>query len=254
MQHIIKSGHKDRLNYFVCSNRVEMGKHAANLASNYIKKFLQEKEEVRIIFASAPSQNEMLNYLTNDPDIDWSRIVGFHMDEYIGLPYDSDQWFKNYLQKNIVEKVKMKQFHFIDGTIDPKQEKVRYAELINEKPIDVVCLGIGENGHIAFNDPPVADFEDPHAIKVVELDHKSRQQQVNDGCFSTIEEVPTHALTLTIPTLVSAAAMICTVPGRTKAEAVNKVLNGEMNTACPATILRKHLNAYLIVDREAFGG
>src|SRR5690625_1785147 len=254
MENIVHEGKKDELKYYVCSTRDEMGKLAANLASKHIKKLLAEKEEIRVIFASAPSQDETLHYLTNDQEMDWSRIVGFHMDEYIGLPTNSDQWFKNYLEKNILEKVVMKQFHFIDGTADPEEEMERYAQLLNEQPIDIVCLGIGENGHIAFNDPPVADFQDPKTIKRVELDQKSRQQQVNDGCFPSIQDVPTHALTLTIPALTATSAMICTVPGPTKKEAVSNVLNGEIDISCPATIMRKHHNAYLIMDSEAFGG
>src|SRR5690625_1094538 len=178
MNKIVHKGKKNELNYYVCSNRDDMGKLAAELASKDIQKLLEEREEVRIIFASAPSQNETLHYLTNDKKIDWSRIVGFHMDEYIGLSINSDQWFKNYLQQNLLEKVDMKQFHFIDGTADPEEEMKRYTQLLNEQPIHIVCLGIGENGHIAFNDPPVANFEDTETIKKVELDYKRDRKSV----------------------------------------------------------------------------
>lgn len=251
---IIIEGKKDELQYYVCPDRNQMGKLAADLAVKQIKKVLEDKDEVRIIFASAPSQNEFLHHFTESKEIDWSKVVGFHMDEYIGLSEDSDQWFKKYLEKNLVNKVALKSFHFIDGTKNANEMEGIYSDLLSEKPIDICCLGIGENGHIAFNDPPVADFNDSKMIKKVALDKFSRQQQVNDGCFKKIEDVPTHALSLTIPTLTSATTMICTVPGPTKKEAVQKVLYDDVSTACPATILRKHQGAHLILDEEAFGG
>lgn len=251
---ILHEGKKNQLNYYVCSTRETMGKLAAQFAANKLKEMLAVKEEVRVIFASAPSQNETLRYLTEDDEIDWSRIVGFHMDEYIGLPKDSDQRFSIYLENHLLSKVDMKEFHFIDGTKDPDEMAELYTTLLTEKPIDLVCLGIGENGHIAFNDPPVADFNDPKMVKVVELDQYSRRQQVNDGMFERIQDVPTHALSLTIPALTAASTMVCTVPGPTKKEAVNKVLHDSISTACPATILRKHDDAYLVVDKEAYGG
>lgn len=254
MKDLIKMGQKDKLHYYVCTTRDSMGRIAGKLAAEKMRELLVTKEEVRIIFASAPSQNETLAYLLSDKEIDWTRVVGFHMDEYIGLPEDSDQWFKTYLQKNITGKVDVKEFHFIDGMKDPKEEIQRYTNLLNESPIDLVCLGIGENGHIAFNDPHVADFHDSQMVKIVELDKYSRQQQVNDGCFPSIENVPTHAITLTIPILMSASTLICSVPGVTKKDAVYKVINDKISTSCPATILRTHQNAHLFLDEEAYGG
>lgn len=248
----IREGKRDKLKYFVCSNRNEMGKFAAQLSAQKIKETLATKEEVRVVFASAPSQNEIIHYLTRDKGIDWSRVVGFHMDEYLGLPKDSEQRFSAYIEKHLLDEVQMKNFYFIDGTKKPIDAARGYTEVLTEKPIDLVCLGIGENGHIAFNDPPVADFHDSEMIKSVELDQFSRRQQVNDGCFEKIEDVPTHALTLTIPALTSASTMVCTVPGATKKEAVQKVLNDAISTSCPATILRKHDDAYLILDEEAY--
>lgn len=251
---VMIEGKSDDLHYYICPDRNEMGKLAASFAVKQVKKVLKEKEEVRIIFASAPSQNEFLYHFTANKEVDWSKVVGFHMDEYIGLSEDSDQWFKNYLEENLLNKVSLKSFHFIDGTKDASEMKAMYTESLTEKPIDICCLGIGENGHIAFNDPPVADFDDPKIIKKVKLDKFSRQQQVNDGCFEKIEDVPTHALSLTIPTLISATAIICTVPGPTKKTAVQKVLQDEISTACPATILRRHQKARLVLDKEAYGG
>lgn len=253
MPNITLNGQKDKLKYYVGKTRDDMGRKAAEIAGDKIKQLLEEKDEVRIIFASAPSQDEVISNLINDKDIDWSRIVGFHMDEYIGLPLDADQWFKKYIETNILDKVDMKAFHFIDGTKPAEEEINRYTNLLNEKPIDVVCLGVGENGHIAFNDPPVADFNDPKMVKVVELDQFSRQQQVNDGAFEALKDVPKTALTLTIPALTAGGTLVCTVPGETKTEAIQKMLNDDITTACPATILRKHDEAYLIVDSDAYG-
>ncbi|GKV66574.1 MULTISPECIES: glucosamine-6-phosphate deaminase [Sporosarcina] len=253
MNAILQEGIKGTLTYRVFKSREEMGEHSADLAANKIKAALNEKDEVRVIFACAPSQNEMLRHLVETPDIDWSRIVGFHMDEYIGLPEDSTQWFKFYIENHLLSKVSLKEFHFIDGTKSPEKMMEEYTSLLNEAEIDVVCLGIGENGHIAFNDPPVADFNDPFMIKEVQLDQFSRQQQVNDGCFETLDEVPTHALSLTIPALIRAKRMVCTVPGITKSRAVKETLSNEISTDCPSTILRKHNDAYLIMDKSAFG-
>lgn len=253
MKSTVDKGKVDQLHYEVYETRSEMGYHAGQKAATAIKDALKEKEEVRVIFASAPSQNEVIHELLEDEDIDWSRVVGFHMDEYIGLPEDSDQWFRNYLETHLLSKKSLKAFHFIDGTLDPETTMSQYAALINEKPIDLVCLGVGENGHIAFNDPPVADFNDPELIKKVVLDNFSRQQQVNDGMFATLDDVPTHALSLTIPALLKGETLVCTVPGATKAKAIQAMLNDEITVACPATILREHKNTHLYVDKEAYG-
>src|SRR5699024_9717755 len=170
----------DDLKVYVCPNRNEMGKLAADFTIKQIKEKLDTKEDVRIIFASAPSQDEFLYSLTANEDIDWSRIIGFQMDEYIGLSNNSEQSFKRYLKEKLVNKKKFKDFHFIDHSENPKETQDKYQSLIKRKSIDICCLGIGENGHIAFNDPPVADFNDNQTIKKVKLDYLSRQQQVND--------------------------------------------------------------------------
>ncbi|WP_066191434.1 MULTISPECIES: glucosamine-6-phosphate deaminase [Gracilibacillus] len=243
----------DKLSYYVCENRHEMGRTAAALAAERIKQALSKKEEVRIIFAAAPSQLEFIDELTSDSSIDWSRIIGFHMDEYIGLTNYKDQRFAVFIKENIADKVNMKDMHYFDTLADPEEETIRYTRLLQEAPIDLVCLGIGENGHIAFNDPPVADFNDVKLVKQVELDQTCKQQQVNDGCFPTIDEVPKMAWTLTIPALVSSKSMVCVVPGERKAQAVYHMLKGEISTACPASILRIHSDAHLVMDREAFG-
>lgn len=253
MENSIKEGKIDELNYYVFDDRKKMGEEAAKRAADRMKQLLETKQEIRVVFAAAPSQDEFLSNLTSDKEIEWNRIVCFHMDEYLGLPSGSEQLFQKYLQHHVADKVNVKKFHFIDGSEDPEKELERYENLLKEEVVDLVFLGIGENGHIAFNDPPVADFNDPHLVKIVELDQYSRNQQVNDGCFPSIEEVPTHALTLTIPALTSAGSMICTVPGKLKSHAVRNTLHAEISTACPATILRKHQDAHLFLDFEAYG-
>src|SRR5688572_2650986 len=186
----------DRLKVRVFQNRQAMGQAAGTDAAAKIRELLAANRAVRMIFAAAPSQNETLATLAAAPGIDWSRVTAFHMDEYIGLPENAPQRFGRYLREHIFNLVKPGKVHLIDSSNRAEDECRRYAALLRDAPIDLVCLGIGENGHIAFNDPPVADFDDPELIKVVELDEACRRQQVNDGCFPTFEAVPTHALTL----------------------------------------------------------
>ncbi|NRF94223.1 glucosamine-6-phosphate deaminase [Paenibacillus frigoriresistens] len=243
----------DSLKVKVYNDRRALGAAAGAEVAARIKQLLSEKHGIRIIFAAAPSQNELLNYLSEDESIDWSRITAFHMDEYNGLPLDATQKFSRFLSEHLFNQVKPGMVHMIDSSNESEEECRRYGELLRQAPIDIVCLGIGENGHIAFNDPPVADFNDPEVIKVVELEDACRQQQVNDGCFPSFEDVPTHALTLTIPTLLSGSHLFCVVPGPTKRKAVERTLNGSISTECPSTILRKHPDCTLYVDRDSYG-
>ncbi len=241
---------KDNLIVNVFKSRTKMGSDAALNVSRKINELLKIKEEVNIIFAAAPSQNEFLAALV-EKGIDWSRVNAFHMDEYIGLDTKAPQGFGNFLREKLFDKVPFRTVHFLDGnTNNFKLECKRYINLLNSYPTDIVCLGIGENTHLAFNDPHVADFNDPEMVKVVELDLECRQQQVNDGCFSAIKEVPINALTLTIPTLFNANFMFCIVPGEKKAKAVYHTLNEEISEKFPSTILRKHSNAILYLDQD----
>lgn len=204
-----------------------------------------------MIFAAAPSQNEMLATLVAHADEPaWKHIVAFHMDEYIGLPPDSDQLFSAYLKHHLFDHLPFKKVHLINSQHPAETE--RYARLVNAAPVDIVCLGIGENGHLAFNDPPVADFNDPETAKIVTLDPACRNQQVNDGCFPSIAEVPTQAITLTIPTLLRADYLFCMVPGPTKREAVRRTLNDPVSSNCPSTILRRHRHCTLYVDKDSY--
>nr|WP_078060067.1 MULTISPECIES: glucosamine-6-phosphate deaminase [Gracilibacillus] len=229
-----------------------MGLAAAADVIEKMKSLLRGKETIRMIFASAPSQNEFLETLRNASGIDWQRVTVFHMDEYIGLQPREEQSFSAFLCDRLFDSVKPGAVHLINGVNDINKECRIYSERLREAPIDIVCLGIGENGHIAFNDPPVADFHDPAFIKKVQLDEVSRQQQVNDSCFPKLEDVPTHALTLTIPALMSGCHLYCIVPGATKKNAVQQTLKGPISEKNPASILRRHPACTLYVDKDAY--
>lgn len=251
----MKTMTRDALRVEIYDIRAEMGAAAGSLAARRIREALAQKEEVNVIFAAAPSQNEMLAALVAAPDIDWSRVNAFHMDEYIGLSKEAPQCFGNFLKEHIFGKLPFKTVNYIDcEATDMEAECARYSALLRQYPVDIVLLGIGENGHIAFNDPPVADFQDPKPVKVVQLDPICRQQQVNDGCFAALELVPKFALTLTVPALMRASHLVCTVPAATKAWAVERTVNGEIGEHCPATAMRLHKSAVLFCDRDSGGG
>ena len=240
------------LNVSVYSSRDEMGMAAAKDAAAQIQQLLNEKQFVNIIFAAAPSQNEMLFHLASHQDIDWSRVNAFHMDEYVGLSENAPQRFGHFLEQAIFGKKTFHAVHYINGNaVDPAAECSRYAELLEAHPVDMVCMGIGENTHIAFNDPHVADLNDPLMVKLVELDEVSRMQQVHDGCFASIKEVPRTAITLTIPALLKAASIFCVVPGINKAQAVYHTINSPVSALYPSTALRQHEQARLYLDLKS---
>ena len=242
----------DKLSVEIYENRTLMGEAAARDIKAKIAELLACKAEINMIFAAAPSQNDVLKALVEDKDIEWNRVNAYHMDEYIGLDKDAPQGFGNFLKAHIFGLVPFKSVNYIDITAtDPEAEAARYGKLLDENPTDIVVMGIGENGHIAFNDPPVADFKDAKTVKPVQLDEICRQQQVNDGCFASIDKVPTHAMTLTVPTLVRAPYLFCIVPAPTKANAVYETLNGSIDEHCPASILRLQENAVLYLDNES---
>ncbi|MEM1484934.1 glucosamine-6-phosphate deaminase [Oscillospiraceae bacterium PP1C4] len=243
---------KDLLNVKTYSSRKEMGEAAAKDFAALVQRLLETKESIRVIFAAAPSQNEFLEAVCADTEIDFSRIEAFHMDEYIGLHKQAPQRFGNFLKRQIFDRCNFKSVSYIDGqSLRPEQECERYTALLTEHPIDIVCMGIGENGHIAFNDPDVADFNDVQKVKTVALDNVCRQQQVNDGCFMTLDDVPKTAVTLTIPMLMNAEFHLCIVPAKTKAQAVQNTLLGEISASCPASVLRKAKNAVLYLDLDS---
>jgi len=242
----------DHLRVQIFQHRSAMGAAAGKEMANRLKDLLTQQKTVTVLFAAAPSQNEFLAALAGEPGIDWQRVIALHMDEYIGLPENAPQLFRKYLEDHIINLVHPGQVHFINGSAPSLTDECRrYGRLIVEHPLDIVCCGIGENGHLAFNDPPVADFLDPEIIKVVELEEKCRQQQVNDGCWPSLAHVPKKALTLTVPALLSARYIYCVVPGAAKAEAVKAALSGPVTTACPASVLRRHFRANLYLDHDA---
>ncbi len=238
------------LSISVFDTREEMGKVAAVDAAERINHVIAEKGEATVVFAAAPSQNELLAAL-KDANIDWTKVRAMHMDEYIGLPEDHEAGFGNFLRRAIFDDLPFKAVHFLYGKDEPETICARYSELLEKYPPDLVLLGVGENGHLAFNDPAVADFEDPKAVKIVELDDVCRMQQVNDGCFATFDDVPEKAITLTMSAILSIENAVTVVPGKTKAQAIKNMLHGEITTECPASILRTKENAVLYLDADS---
>lgn len=227
-----------------------LGRVAADDIAGALAGVLAERPEARVVFASAPSQEATLRALRTLPGIDWERVTAFHMDEYLGLDAGDPRRFGNWLRAALLDHVPVGAAHLIDPGGDPGAAVERYARLLSAAPIDVVCCGIGVNGHLAFNDPP-ADLRDPALVKVVELDEVCRRQQVEDGCFASVAEVPRRAVTLTVPALLSAAQVFCMVPGVRKRPAVTGALYGPVDGRLPASALRTHPRCTLYVDEES---
>ncbi|MHC1694938.1 MAG: glucosamine-6-phosphate deaminase [Eubacteriales bacterium] len=248
----IKTLDYDLLRVKIFPTREQAGLCAAKEGAAVIRSLLAEKDCISIIFAAAPSQNDTLYELTRQPDIDWTRVHAFHMDEYIGLNSAHPQSFACYLNEHIFGLLPFRELHYINGSAEDTQgECERYANLLRQYPADIVFLGIGENGHLAFNDPGVADFNDKALVKAVPLDEVCRTQQVHDGCFASLSDVPTHALTLTIPALTAAGHLFCTVPRASKAQAVYRTITGPISEDCPASIMRKHPDAVMYCDTDS---
>jgi glucosamine-6-phosphate deaminase len=251
---MIRQFQTDSLKVKIFRTRMEMGAHAATEAAQCIRNLLRQKESINIIFAAAPSQNDFLSSLIHEDNIEWQRINAFHMDEYIGLSKEAPQGFGNFLKHAIFDKVPFKQVHYLyNENLKAEENCTRYETLLRNYPTDIVFMGIGENGHIAFNDPHVAMFDDPKLVKIVDLDLACRQQQVNDACFASLDDVPVHAMTLTIPALMRAKHLFCMVPTGRKAIAVKLTVEGKINESCPASILRNHASATLYVDKDSAG-
>ncbi len=228
-----------------------MGDTAAKELIRRVQTLLESQEYVNIIFAAAPSQNEFLSAF-REQGTGWNRINAFHMDEYVGLDKEAPQGFGNFLKEKLFGSRPFREIHYLNGQAnDLRQECSRYADLLVKYPADMVCLGIGENTHLAFNDPHAADFNDPEIVKVVELDETCRRQQVNDGCFAHIGQVPTHAFTITIPVLFKTPYASVVVPGEHKATAIYHTLYSEIGELYPSTILRRHENAILFMDEQS---
>jgi glucosamine-6-phosphate deaminase len=231
-------------------DRAALGRHAAQDIAAELRRLLTEREHVRMMFAAAPSQTETLHRLAAEPGIDWSRVTAFHMDEYLGLPAEAEQRFGNWLRREFFDAVPLGEVQLIDPS-DVVRGTRSYAELLSAAPLDLVCLGIGTNGHIAFNDPSTADFDDPEAVKVVPLEEASRRQQVDDGCFGSLADVPTHAITVTVPPILAARRLFCMVPGALKANAVLATMTEAVSPSTPSTALREHPACTLYLDADS---
>lgn len=245
----------DALRVRVYRDRPALGRAAAEYVAQAIAALIATAGRAHVIFAAAPSQDQMLEALREPGRVDWPRVVAFHMDEYFGLPASHPAAFRAYLKHHIFDPAKLpdSQLRLIPGERmdNPLKTCLDYSERLRAEPADIVCAGIGENGHLAFNDPPVADFLDPVDVKVVRLDADCRAQQVHDGCFARIEDVPSHAYTLTIPALLRPSTVSVVVPGPRKAEAVRAALQGPIDERCPASALRRCANAVLWLDRDS---
>jgi glucosamine-6-phosphate deaminase len=249
---LVESFSADNLNVYIYDSRKNMGTAAAAAVASEIRRLINGRNRAVGIFASAPSQNEFLASLVESPAIDWPRVTAFHLDEYLGMDDQAPQSFRRFLIDRLVDKVPLGKFHGLQGEAeDGNAESRRYGELLTADPPDFAVLGIGENGHLAFIDPPFCNFEDPEQVKVVELDEVCRNQQVHDGAFKKLDEVPRHALSLTIPTIMSRPKLFAIVPGPAKRQAIKSTIEGPVETACPASILRRHPDAYLFIDTES---
>lgn len=239
------------LNVEVHDTAVAAGEAAARTTAETIRQF-SGNGKLGVIFATGNSQLETLRALTSMTDIPWPAITGFHLDEYVGISDQHPASFRLYLRKKLTERVPIGKFYEIDGSsADLAATRREYARLLTDAAPQICLLGIGENGHLAFNDPHEANFSDPEIIRAVRLDEACRQQQVNEGWFGTREEVPQQALTLTVPALLRVPKLIVSVPGKRKAQSVRRTVEEAISTACPSTILRTHPNATLYLDRES---
>ena len=238
----------DKLRIVITDTRDEMGAAAASDAAEYMRAQIAKLGGISAIFAAAPSQNEVLEHVSRE-DIDWSKVTAYHMDEYVGLAPDAPQRFARYLDEHIFSKVNFGKVNYLAGD-DGKLNPV-YSDMFTHNRADICFMGIGENGHIAFNDPPVADLFDDNFAKEVKLDDVCRMQQVHDGCFPTFDDVPEMALTLTVTQLASAAYRFCVVPAPTKAEAVRRTVNDPIGEACPATVMRELDGTTMYLDPDS---
>ena len=235
----------------IYETREEMGIDAAADAAARINRIIAEKGECNAVFAAAPSQSDMLENLLK-ADVDWTKVRAFHQDEYVGISAEEPAGFGNWLDRYIFNKVPFMECHYLLCKAEEAEGKCdEYAELLKKYPIDLIFLGFGENGHMAFNDPAVADFNDPKMVKIVDLDDVCRQQQVNDGCFPTLNDVPKQAMTLTLSFIMNVPEAIAVVPNIRKANAVYNALCGDVVIDCPASILRNHPNAALYLDKDS---
>jgi len=242
----------DNLKVQVFPDAWSAGEAAAEDTAAILQQLARDRTgDLGVIFATGASQMKILEALTSLPGLPWDRVIGFHMDEYEAMPPDHPASFRRYMRERLSSRVAMKVFHEIDATGDLDTLCIDYADMLDKANPQLCLLGIGENGHLAFNDPPVADFHDPLTMKVVELDDACKQQQFAEGWFARIEDVPRRAVTLTIPTLLRVPRLIASVPGPRKAHIVYRSLTEPITTACPATGLRTHPDCTVYLDRDS---
>jgi glucosamine-6-phosphate deaminase len=243
----------DRMPVVVHPDLAALARAAAQDASRTIRAAVTARGVAHAMFATGNSQLAFVDALVELPEVPWADVVVFHMDEYVGVGPEHPAGFRRWIRERIAERVHPRAAHYVDGLADPAAECDRYATLLRDHPLDLCCLGIGENGHLAFNDPPVADFNDPLDVKVVVLDAACRRQQVNEGHFPGIDDVPREALTVTVPALLRAGTVLAIVPEARKAEPVQAALRGPVSTSCPASVLRTRDNVTLHLDRQSAG-
>lgn len=236
---------------YIAENPHEMGLKAGELGAQAVKAAIANHGVANIILATGTSQFDTMSTLIADKDIDWSKVVMFHLDEYIGLPITHKASFRKYLKDRFIARVpEIKAYHLIDGEKDPQEECKRLNDLIGRHPIDVAFVGIGENGHLAFNDPP-ADFDTTDPYIVVHLDEACRAQQMGEGWFATLEDVPDEAISMSVNQIMDSDVIVCSVPDERKAEAVAKTLNGEVTPHVPASILQRHEKCHMFLDQAS---
>jgi glucosamine-6-phosphate deaminase len=250
----VKEFFADALPVRIYETLKDLAADAAREVSDYLGNVLKEQGTAAVILATGNSQIAFLQKLVALGSVDWGRITLFHMDEYLGITADHPASFRKYMRERVQALVKPKAFHYLEGDAPlPLDECDRYEQLLRAQPVDLCCLGIGENGHLAFNDPPVADFHDRRWVKLVKLDEECKMQQVREAHFPNLDSVPPYAFTLTIPALCSARKMVCIAPEKRKARAVRDALKGPVETACPASILRRQSHATLLLDQDSAG-
>ncbi|WP_236973624.1 glucosamine-6-phosphate deaminase [Membranihabitans maritimus] len=239
------------MNIKIAEDKEQLGELSGSQAAAFIKQAISEKGYANIIMATGTSQFQTIDYLIKDTDIDWGKVTMFHLDEYLDIPITHPASFRKYLKERFIDKVPpLKNYYLINGEANPEDECKRLNDLISNHPIDVVLCGIGENGHLAFNDPP-ANFETKDPYIIVDLDEPCRMQQMNEGWFPSLEAVPTKAISMSVHQIMKSENVICSVPDERKAEAVAQSIEGEIDPIVPASILQSHPNCYLYLDKAS---
>ncbi|WP_228055654.1 glucosamine-6-phosphate deaminase [Lusitaniella coriacea] len=242
----------DSLSVRVYPDGTTLAQDAAQMALECLGKAIEQQGSAAAILATGNSQLQFLDAIASSNNLDWSKVTFFHLDEYVGIAAEHPASFRRYLRDRAERPLNPKTFHYLQGDApNPLAECERYTQLLQEQPIDLCCLGVGANGHLAFNEPDVADFDDPQRVKPIELASATRQQQVDSGCFPTLDSVPQFALTLTLPAICTAKNLFCFAPGIHKAAIARKMLKSPISPQCPASILRSHPQATLFLDRDA---